>query len=106
MSHCGFERVENPSDKDPHFPIYAAGAVELGAAWQKHSEETGRDDLPVKLNDPSFSAPVPATLTEVEGEMELQLIWSTMSDEWLRISLTLLLDIGLHSSSKPNYAEV
>ncbi len=106
MSHCGFERVENPPTKTRTSRSTQPGAVELGAAWQKHSEETGRDDLPVKLNDPSFSAPVHATLTEVEGEMELQLIWSTMSDEWLRISLTLLLDIGLHSSSKPNYAEV
>ena len=27
-------RVENPSDKGPHFRIYS-GNVELGAAWQK-----------------------------------------------------------------------
>ncbi|MBB3302264.1 uncharacterized protein (DUF736 family) [Rhizobium sp. BK077] len=29
-------RVENPSDKGPHYRIYA-GNVELGAAWQKRS---------------------------------------------------------------------
>ncbi|EJJ28034.1 hypothetical protein PMI11_03638 [Rhizobium sp. CF142] len=31
-------RVESPSDKGPHFRIYA-GNVELGAAWQKTSEQ-------------------------------------------------------------------
>lgn len=67
-------RVENPSDKGPQFRVYA-GNVELGAAWQKTSEQ-GRDYLSVKLDDPSFPAPIYATLTEVEGEEGLQLIWS------------------------------
>jgi uncharacterized protein (DUF736 family) len=49
--------------------------VELGAAWQKVSAE-GRDYLSVKLDDPSFPAPIYATLIEVEGEEGLQLIWS------------------------------
>ncbi|TDW14690.1 uncharacterized protein (DUF736 family), partial [Rhizobium azibense] len=48
-------RVENPSDKGPHYRIYA-GNVELGAAWQKRSEQD-RDYLSVKLDDPSFPAP-------------------------------------------------
>ncbi|WP_338611032.1 DUF736 domain-containing protein (plasmid) [Pelagibacterium nitratireducens] len=68
-------RVENPSDKGPHFRILAGANVELGAAWQKTSSE-GRDYLSVKLDDPSFSAPIYATLIEVEGEESLQLIWS------------------------------
>ena len=67
-------RVENPSDKGPQFRIFA-GNVELGAAWQKRSE-TDRDYLSVKLDDPSFPAPIYATLTEVEGEDGYQLIWS------------------------------
>lgn len=70
-----FERIENPSDKGPHFRIFS-GSVELGAAWQKHSEQSGRDYLSVKLDDPSFQAPIYATLVEVEGEQALQLIWS------------------------------
>ncbi|MGN6449158.1 MAG: DUF736 domain-containing protein [Brucella intermedia] len=69
-----FERIENPSDKGPYFRIYS-GPVELGAAWQKVSNE-GRDYLSVKLDDPSFPAPIYATLVEVEGEEGLQLIWS------------------------------
>jgi uncharacterized protein (DUF736 family) len=69
-----FNRVENPTEKGPLFRIYA-GAVELGAAWQKTSGE-GRDYLSVKLDDPSFPAPIYATLVEVEGESDMQLIWS------------------------------
>ncbi|PKA40032.1 DUF736 domain-containing protein (plasmid) [Rhizobium sullae] len=68
-------RVDNPSDKGPHFRIYA-GNVELGAAWQKRSNESDRDYLSVKLDDLSFPAPIYATLTEVEGEDGYQLIWS------------------------------
>jgi uncharacterized protein (DUF736 family) len=71
-----FIRIENHSDKGPHFRILAAGSVELGAAWQKVSEQTGRDYLSVKLDDPSFPAPIYATLSEVEGQDGLQLIWS------------------------------
>lgn len=71
-----FERIENPSDKGPHFRIFAAANAELGAAWQKHSDQTDRDYLSVKLDDPSFPAPIYATLVEVEGEEGLQLIWS------------------------------
>jgi uncharacterized protein (DUF736 family) len=72
-------RIENPSDKGPHFRIIAAGGVELGAAWQKVSEQTGRDYLSVKLDDPSFPTPIYATLSEVEGQDGLQLIWSRPS---------------------------
>ncbi|NKM22762.1 DUF736 family protein [Rhizobium laguerreae] len=68
-------RVDSPSDKGPHFRIYA-GNVELGAAWQKRSGESDRDYLSVKLDDPSFPAPIYATLSEVEGEDDYQLIWS------------------------------
>jgi uncharacterized protein (DUF736 family) len=67
-------RVDNPSEKGPQFRVYA-GPVEIGAAWQKTSGE-GRDYLSLKLDDPSFPAPIYATLSEVEGQEDLQLIWS------------------------------
>ena len=43
-------RVENPSDKGPHFRIFA-GNVELGAAWQKTARDTERDYLATALAD-------------------------------------------------------
>jgi len=46
-------------DQDPQ----RQGPVELGAAWEKVSNE-GRDYLSVKLDDPSFPAPIHATLVE------------------------------------------
>lgn len=69
------ERIQNPTDKGPHFRVFS-GAVELGAAWEKHSEQSGRDYLSVKLDDPSFPGPIYATLVEVEGGNGLSLIWS------------------------------
>ncbi|NMG41905.1 DUF736 family protein [Chelativorans sp. ZYF759] len=70
------ERVETPSDKGPQFRIFAGANVELGAAWQKTAKDTERDYLSVKLDDPSFPAPIYATLIEVDGQEGLQLIWS------------------------------
>ena len=67
-------RVENPSDKGPHFRIFS-GAVELGAAWQKVSNE-GRDYLSVKLDDPSFTGPIFANLFADEDGDGHSLIWS------------------------------
>ena len=68
-------RVENPSDKGPHFRIFA-GNVELGAAWQKTARDTERDYLSVKLDDPSFNAPIYANLFDEEGGESYTLIWS------------------------------
>jgi uncharacterized protein (DUF736 family) len=70
-----FERIENPGENGPHFRIYS-NSVELGAAWQKQAKQTERDYLSVKLDDPSFAAPIYATLVEVEGQEGMQLIWS------------------------------
>ena len=66
--------VERASEKGPHFRIFA-GSIEIGAAWKKTSNE-GREYLSVKLDDPSFHAPIYASLVEVENEADLALIWS------------------------------
>jgi uncharacterized protein (DUF736 family) len=66
--------VERASEKGPDFRILS-GNVEFGAAWKKRSNE-GREYLSVKLDDPSFPAPIYATLIEVENETDLSLIWS------------------------------
>ena len=54
------------------------GRAEIGAAWSKTSNE-GRDYLSLKLDDPSFTAPIYANLfddTAIEGEESYSLIWS------------------------------
>ena len=66
--------VEKDNDKAPDYRIYA-GATEFGAAWKKTSN-AGRDYVSVKLDDPSFPAPIFASLVAVEGKDEFVLIWS------------------------------
>lgn len=51
------------------------GKVEIGAAWAKRSNE-GRDYLGLKLDDPSFTAPIFANLFDDEGSDTYSLIWS------------------------------
>ena len=68
-------RVDRTSDDAPDFRVLA-GTVEFGAGWQKQARESERDYISVKLDDPSFPAPIYATLTEVQGQEGLQLIWS------------------------------
>ena len=60
------------SDNAPSHRVYV-GRAEIGAAWSKRSNE-GRDYLSVKLDDPSFNAPIYANLVE-DGET-FALIWS------------------------------
>lgn len=63
---------EKADDKAPDYRIYS-GATEFGAAWKRTSQQD-RPYLSVKLDDPSFSAPIYATLVEVENGYSL--IWS------------------------------
>ena len=65
--------AEKTSDKAPDYRVFA-GSVEFGAAWKKTSGE-GRDYLSVKLDDPSFPAPIYATLVEGEDDTHT-MIWS------------------------------
>ena len=51
------------------------GRVEIGAAWSKRSNE-GRDYLGLKLDDPSFNAPIYANLFDDEDGEGYSLIWS------------------------------
>ena len=50
------------NDNAPSHRVYV-GRAEIGAAWSKRSNE-GRDYLSVKLDDPSFNAPIYANLFE------------------------------------------
>ena len=64
--------VEKESENAPDYRIFAGG-TEFGAAWKKTSREN-RDYLSVKLDDPSFPAPIYANL--VDAEEGYSLVWS------------------------------
>ncbi len=61
-------------DNSPSHRVYV-GRVEIGAAWAKRSNE-GRDYLGLKLDDPSFTAPIFANLFDDEDGEGYSLIWS------------------------------
>ena len=60
-----FAPAEKENDKAPDYRIFA-GQTELGAAW-KRTSNAGREYLSVKLDDPTFAAPIFASLVAVEG---------------------------------------
>ncbi|GAA5264644.1 hypothetical protein ACOSOMT5_P1069 [Acidiphilium sp. MT5] len=62
------------NDTAPSHRIFV-GRAEIGAAWSKRSNE-GRDYLSVKLDDPSFNAPIYANLFDDESGDGYSLIWS------------------------------
>ncbi|MBN8968175.1 MAG: DUF736 domain-containing protein [Rhizobiales bacterium] len=61
-------------DNAPSHRVFV-GRVEIGAAWPKRSNE-GRDYLGLKLDDPSFTAPIYANLFDDEEGEGYSLIWS------------------------------
>ncbi|WP_374469624.1 DUF736 domain-containing protein [Phenylobacterium sp.] len=65
--------VDKESENGPDFRIFANG-TEFGAAWKKTARDTNRDYLSVKLDDPSFPAPIYANL--VDAEEGYALVWS------------------------------
>jgi uncharacterized protein (DUF736 family) len=71
--------AEKDNEKAPDYRIFA-GQTELGAAWKKTSN-AGREYLSVKLDDPTFPAPIFASLVAVEGGDGYVLIWSRRSGD-------------------------
>ena len=74
-----FRPVEKDNDKAPDYRIFA-GSTEFGAAWKKTARDSDREYLSVKLDDPSFPAPIYASLVKGEGDDSFNLIWSRRSD--------------------------
>ncbi|MCP1908928.1 uncharacterized protein (DUF736 family) [Bradyrhizobium elkanii] len=62
------------NDKAPSYRVYV-GRAEIGAAWSERSEK-GRDYLSLKLDDPSFNAPIFANLFNDEDGEGYTLLWS------------------------------
>src|ERR1700737_3118778 len=70
-----FVPTEKDNDKAPDCRIIA-GNIECGAAWNKTARDSDREYLSVKLDDPSFPAPIYASLVRGEGDDSFSLIWS------------------------------
>lgn len=66
--------VDNRSNDNAPSHRVLVSRAEIGAGWSKRSSE-GRDYLAVKLDDPSFNAPIYANLFDDEGDTFV-LIWS------------------------------
>ena len=66
--------VAKDNERGPDYRVTANG-VELGAGWSKTTKDTGAEYVSVKLDDPSFTAPVYATLVQADRG-EHRLIWS------------------------------
>ena len=75
-----FAISDKENDKAPDYRIFA-GATEFGAAWKKTARDSDREYLSVKLDDPSFPAPIYASLVKVDGDEGYTLIWSRRSGD-------------------------
>jgi uncharacterized protein (DUF736 family) len=62
------------NDNAPSHRVFV-GRAEIGAAWAQKSKE-GRDYLSLKLDDPSFTAPIFANLFDDPDGESYTLIWS------------------------------
>ena len=77
MQARGVRIVPEPNRTNDNAPSHRVfvGRAEIGAAWHKRSAEQ-RDYLSVKLDDPSFNAPIFANLFGDEDGETFTLIWS------------------------------
>ena len=72
-----FEPAPKKSDKSPDFRVFNHTddyTSEIGAAWNKTSRE-GAQYLSVRLDDPSFAAPINCRLIKTGSESGHSLIW-------------------------------
>jgi uncharacterized protein (DUF736 family) len=65
-------QIDKTAEKAPDFRVFA-GKAEIGAAWSA-SRKDGRPYLTVKLDDPSFPAPIACRLVEMDGSHAL--VWT------------------------------
>lgn len=66
--------AEGGSDNAPDYRIYT-GQAEIGAGW-KRTAENGREYISVKLDDPSFSHPIYASLFAGDDPDTYNLLWT------------------------------
>jgi len=71
---------EKPTENTPDFRFFTTrgrnnGRIQIGAAWKERSE-AGKEYLGVRLDEPSFPAPISCRLIQLEGQEGFSLIWS------------------------------
>ena len=69
------EPIHTEAEGAPAYRVYA-GEIELGAAWAKVGRDSGRAYHQVRLDDPSFPAPIFANLITDPETGTYSLIWS------------------------------
>jgi uncharacterized protein (DUF736 family) len=72
--------VEKVSENSPDLRMYTTrtrsnGRVQIGAGWKERSEG-GKPYIGVRLDDPSFPAPISCRLIQLDGQDGYSLIWS------------------------------
>lgn len=68
------QSITKEGEKGPDFRVMTAtGNVEIGAGWIRQSK-AGDDYISIKLDDPTFPAPIYANLVEFKGKHNL--LWS------------------------------
>ena len=74
LSNVRIVKEDAPANEDaPNYRVYA-GRAEIGAAWNKTSREN-RPYLSLKIDDPSFGAPLFASLFQ-DSPGEYNLVWT------------------------------
>lgn len=71
---------DKPSDNFPDFQAFTTatrkhGRVQIGRAYKERSE-AGNSYLAVRLDEPSFQAPIFCRLIQLDGQEGFSLIWS------------------------------
>ncbi|MEJ1967052.1 MAG: DUF736 domain-containing protein [Rhizomicrobium sp.] len=66
----------NRSKEDAPTHRIFVGRAEIGAAWTKSSSEKNDEYLSLKLDDPSFTAPVYANMVKDKDGDTYNVIWS------------------------------
>ena len=73
--------VEVPTERGPKYRLFA-GFGEVGAAFEQSARDTGQVYLSIKLDDPSFPAPIYlAAFGNKEKPDDLDLVWSRSKAE-------------------------
>jgi uncharacterized protein (DUF736 family) len=67
--------AEKRGEKSPDYRVHvqSSGPGEIGAAWKRSGD--GQDTLSVRIDDPSFPAPIDCRLVKTGAEHGYSLIW-------------------------------